>query len=117
MTQKNVKVIISSGKDHSLTEKDAHYLKTFHQLFEVHEYLYGDCPAGVDEFAKNHLEMELTKFPANWNQLGLAADPIRNREMADYANVLIAFKGTADMIKAAQSRYLLIFDLRNINET
>lgn len=30
-------------------------------------------------------------FPANWNKHGRAAGPIRNREMADYADALVAF--------------------------
>lgn len=43
-------------------------------------------------------------FPANWNKHGKAAGPIRNRQMAQYAECLIAVwdgksKGTKNMIE------------------
>jgi len=46
------------------------------------------------------------KFPAKWNEHGKRAGPIRNREMAEYADHLIAFwdgvsKGTNNMIEEA----------------
>ena len=45
----------------------------------------------------------IKEFPANWQEFGRAAGPIRNGEMADYADALIAIwdgrsRGTADMI-------------------
>lgn len=47
-------------------------------------------------------------FPANWAKFGKAAGPIRNAEMAEYADALIAFwdgksDGTGDMIKKAKA--------------
>lgn len=46
-------------------------------------------------------------FPANWNKHGKAGGPIRNKQMAEYADALIAFhdgqsKGTANMIEEAR---------------
>lgn len=45
----------------------------------------------------------LKKFPADWDKLGKAAGPIRNLEMARYADVLVAVwdgssRGTRNMI-------------------
>lgn len=56
-------------------------------------------------------------FPANWKKLGKAAGPVRNGEMADYAEFLIAFwdgdsRGTANMIDHMKKRrkpYLVFF--------
>lgn len=56
-------------------------------------------------------------FPANWKKYGKPAGPIRNGEMADYADFLVAFwdgtsTGTGGMIKEMQKRkkpYLVFF--------
>lgn len=53
------------------------------------------------------------KFPADWNTHGKAAGPIRNREMAAYADILIAFwdgksRGTANMISEAEKKNLVV---------
>ena len=72
------------------------------------------CCRGADqlgeEFAKNN-QLICVKFPADWNQYGKKAGPIRNEEMAVYAaeehGVLMAFwdgksRGTQNMIKIAE---------------
>ena len=53
----------------------------------------------LDEEQKLHPEL----FPADWDKHGRAAGPIRNKQMADYADVLIAVwdgksRGTKNMI-------------------
>ncbi len=55
----------------------------------------------------------LKVFPADWDQWGRAAGPIRNEEMADYADALIAFwdgrsAGTRDMIRRAEEKGLRV---------
>jgi hypothetical protein len=52
-------------------------------------------------------------FPAQWDTYGKAAGYIRNREMAQYADALIAFwdgksKGTKNMIDEAKKQGLII---------
>lgn len=49
------------------------------------------------------------RFPANWQQYGNGAGPIRNRQMADNADALIVFwdgqsKGTQNMIMEAKKK-------------
>jgi len=56
---------------------------------------------------------EIKKFPANWDKYKKAAGYIRNKEMAEYADVLIAFwdgesKGTKHMIDLAKENKLMI---------
>lgn len=61
---------------------------------------------GVDTLAENWAiknGINVKRFPANWNQYGLSAGPIRNRQMADYCDCVIAVwdgesKGTKNMI-------------------
>src|SRR5690606_6698690 len=59
-----------------------------------------------EAYAKEH-NYPLKKFPAKWGVHGKAAGPIRNQEMAEYSNALIAFwdeksKGTKSMIDLAR---------------
>ncbi len=54
---------------------------------------------------RNHL---LKMFPANWHGLGPSAGHVRNQQMADYADILVAFwdgesPGTRGMINKALS--------------
>lgn len=56
-------------------------------------------------------------FPAKWKELGRAAGPIRNRQMAEYADYLVAFwdgksKGTLNMIthmKELKKQYTVFY--------
>lgn len=55
----------------------------------------------------------LQRHPADWKKYGKAAGPIRNRQMAENADVLIAFwngrsKGTKNMIKTAKKLGLIV---------
>lgn len=54
-----------------------------------------------------------TRFPADWDGLGKSAGPIRNIQMAGYADALIAFPigksvGTRHMISSARERGLRV---------
>ena len=70
--------------------------------------------AAADMYA-SELEYTYEKYPALWNKHGKAAGPIRNQEMAEYADALIVIKrpgpttrGTASMIREAEKRNLPI---------
>lgn len=61
--------------------------------------------------AENDVPVAL--FPADWDYHGKKAGPIRNRQMAEYADALIAFwdgesRGTGNMIKQAKSMGLSV---------
>ena len=60
------------------------------------------------------------RFPADWEKHGKSAGPIRNEEMAKYADGLIAFwngksKGTKNMINLAK-KYKLKIRIKHIEE-
>ena len=60
--------------------------------------------------------LPVKKFPADWKMHGKAAGPIRNREMAQYADAVALFpggKGTADMFNEATKAGLMIYDFRS----
>ena len=56
---------------------------------------------------------EVKRFPADWNNNGRAAGVMRNTDMANYADALIAFwdghsKGTLNMIETAKRKGLSV---------
>lgn len=74
--------------------------------------VHGDCPTGADAMCAEIASKMIRAFhvyaeahPADWDQHGLAAGPIRNEEMAKLgATICFAFwdgksKGTLDMIR------------------
>ena len=74
------------------------------------EIVSGTC-RGTDKLGEQYAKergCKLTQFPADWNKYGKAAGPKRNQQMANYADVLIAFwdgksRGTKNMIDLAKN--------------
>ena len=71
---------------------------------------------GADTLGERYAEergYKLTLFPAEWDKYGKSAGPRRNKEMAEYANALIAIWdgksiGTKNMIDIAKEKGLKI---------
>ena len=71
---------------------------------------------GADKMGEHYASVRgftVKQFPADWNTHGKAAGYIRNKDMADYADMLIAFwdgesKGTQHMINLAKERNLIV---------
>jgi hypothetical protein len=87
--------------------------------FAITEIVSGGA-RGVDklgeEVARNK-GLPIKIFPADWTKYGNRAGPIRNAEMAKYADALIAVwdgqsKGTFNMIQQATNKGLEIFIYR-----
>lgn len=80
------------------------------------EIVSGDHYKGADKLGvqyANEKGFNIVRFPAEWNKFGKAAGPKRNKEMAIFADVLIAFwdgksRGTQNMIQLATQRELII---------
>lgn len=110
----SVKVIVAGGRDFD------DYSKALPVLDELLFYK-GDCKyfdgvtivsggaRGADalgeQFAREFM-LPVMPFPADWNAHGKAAGPIRNVQMAEYADILVAFwdgesRGTKHMIDTA----------------
>ena len=70
---------------------------------------------GVDTLGEvwaEHMNIPVTRMPADWAKYGRSAGFIRNAEMAEYADALVAVwdgvsKGTANMIDLAKRKQLL----------
>lgn len=85
----------------------------------VTQIVSGKCPSGADffgeEFAKE-IGVPVIGFNAGWEEFGKAAGPIRNEEMAIYADVVFVLinnnsKGSLNMIKNAMKhkKPLMVF--------
>lgn len=66
------------------------------------------------EEAKADFDLNFEEHPADWNQYGRAAGPIRNQQMAETADALIAIwngssTGTRDMIQKALDEGLDVY--------
>lgn len=67
---------------------------------------------GADSLGRKYAEehgIAVESFPANWKKYGRSAGYIRNQEMADHADALIAFwdgksRGTKNMIDIAKKK-------------
>lgn len=87
------------------------------ELFGSLEIVSGGCPDGVDAEAKrladDCYDVKYREFPADWKTHGKAAGPIRNRQMAAYADALLLIwdgqsRGSASMLEEARKAGLRI---------
>lgn len=109
-----MKTIIAGSRKHT-------WWKTVYEAveqsgFDITEVVSGGA-AVVDalgeQWAHTH-SVPCRVFHADWTRYGRSAGPVRNQQMADYADALIAVwdgksRGTADMIRRAELRGLKVF--------
>lgn len=105
------RLIIAGGRNYQLTPADESWLDTL-PVVEVISGGASGADAGGEAWAKSRL-IPVRVFHADWKTHGNAAGPIRNREMAEYANAVALFpggRGTASMRREAKAAGLQIFD-------
>ena len=116
------KVIIAGGRyfsDYALLQENCDYylsnkLKT-HNVIIVSGHATGADSLG-ERYAQEH-GLACDIHPADWDKHGKAAGPIRNAEMTEVADALIAFwdgqsRGTVNMISLAKSKGLSVAVVR-----
>lgn len=112
-----MKLIIAGGRDYKFTREDFDFISRIYDAFLIEEIVSGGA-TGADrtgEIIADNRGTPVKRFPADWNQHGRAAGPIRNEEMAKYADAVVLFsggKGTQNMFNQAQKHGLKIFDRR-----
>ena len=112
-----MKTIIAGSR--SITDKEVVLRAVKESGFNITEVVSGKAP-GVDTLGEEIAEdmgVPVKPFPANWTKYGPAAGFLRNSEMAEYADVLIAVwdgesPGTADMIHKMGKRKKTVFVLK-----
>lgn len=80
--------------------------------FDVTELVSGMCPSGVDYHGLSWADkngVKIKKFYADWGKHGRAAGPLRNAEMAAYADALVAVwdgesRGTKSMLELMKAK-------------
>lgn len=78
------------------------------QGLEIIEIVSGGA-SGVDTLARQYAEenkLQFKEFPADWAQYGKSAGPMRNQQIVNYSDYVVAFPsgpshGTRDTIKRA----------------
>lgn len=110
-----MKTIIAGSRNADLSMKQ---LMDIIQLagFPITEVVSGNS-GNVDKLGEKWglgMKLPVTQFNAAWQTYGSSAGPRRNRQMADYAEALIAIwdgksRGTLNMIKEATKRQLKIY--------
>ena len=113
---KDFRVIIAGCREFNdyefLRQKCDNILSKVRQTHSV--VIVSGTARGADQLGERYAAergYQVRRFPADWDRHGKAAGPIRNAEMADNANMLIAFwdgvsRGTKNMIDTAKNRGL-----------
>ena len=111
-----LKVIVAGGREFKDYQKVKDSLQFYLKRFEPSgiEIVSGGAK-GADSLGERYARefgCQVKRFPADWKKYGLGAGPVRNNEMAQYADALVAFdtggKGTANMIKQATAKGLFV---------
>ncbi|MBQ3698311.1 MAG: DUF2493 domain-containing protein [Prevotella sp.] len=114
----NFRVIIAGGRDFNdyqlLKAKCDAILANKRQTHSI--IIVSGTARGADSLGERYAHERaytIERHPANWDSDGKAAGPIRNAQMADVADALIAFwdgrsRGTRNMIDVATSKGLLV---------
>ena len=109
-----MKVIVAGGRNYQFTPESTAFLDHLHGLHNFTEVVSGGA-SGADkcgeEWArKNNLSLRV--FNAVWKRYGKRAGPIRNKEMAQYADALVLFPGgagSANMLYEGLSAGLAVY--------
>lgn len=107
------RTIIAGGRDLPENKGLWWFLSKAHNDIGISEVVCGGARGG-DTIGRQWAEdrgIPVKMFPADWKTHGRAAGPIRNQQMADYAEALIALpggRGTADMVERAQKKGLRV---------
>ena len=114
-----IKVIIAGTRDFNdydfLKKNVDYFLQGINPNNEEIEIVSGNA-RGADKLGERYAKernLPVKLFPANWDKYGKRAGYLRNQEMANYADVLIAFwdeksKGTKHMIDIAKKQDLTV---------
>lgn len=105
-----MKTVIAGGRNYTLTKDDIMWLNTL----PISEVVSGGAlgvDIGGEQWARTK-GIPVRRFPADWATHGKAAGPIRNAQMAEYADAVVLFpggRGTANMRSEAKKAGLTFF--------
>lgn len=108
-----MRTIICGGRNYAFRNEDYELLNALHEKHRFTLVLSG-AARGADMYGEiwarlNNIPVE--RHPADWARWGKSAGPIRNSEMANLADAVVAFPGgagTSDMLRKAREKGLAI---------
>jgi len=115
--EKKFKILVCGGRNYRDWDTLVAQLDTLQPI----SCIVNGGAGGADEMAADYAhERSIMCYThhAKWSEYGRRAGPVRNRQMLDLhpdLDMVVAFpggKGTADMVKAADERKILVWDLR-----
>lgn len=116
-----MKIIIAGGRDFNSYPVAEQVLNQYKS--QIDEVVCGDAK-GADTIGAHwasYNNIMIKHFPAKWNQYGKRAGYLRNEEMGNYADALIAFwdgssRGTRNMIDIMRNLHkpCAIFDYKGV---
>jgi|SRR5579859_3983656 len=108
------KIIVAGSRDFFdyvfLKERLDNALRNITEEIEIVSGMAKGADTLGEQYAKER-GYKLKQFPADWNGLGRKAGPLRNQQMAEYANACVVFRknksrGSTDMIERAKNHKL-----------
>ena len=119
---KTVKVIIAGSREFNnydlLAEKCDYILSRLLNNPQCEVIIVSGTARGADQLGERYARdrnLNIERFPADWSLHGKSAGYIRNKQMAEAADALIAFRkagagnrGTDHMIRLAKEHGLLV---------
>lgn len=113
-----MRICVCGGRDYNDREKLWRVMDTAKAIMPNFTLIHGDAK-GADSLADDwarHREINVERFPADWDKHKRAAGPIRNRQMiASGIDLLIAFpggRGTADMVAACKKAEVAVKEIK-----
>lgn len=108
-----MKTVIAGGRDYSFTDLEPQLL----DQLPITEVVSGGANGADKEGEKwaESRDIPVKVFPADWRAYGRSAGPMRNKQMAQYADLVVLFpggKGTASMHSEAVRAGCQIVDFR-----
>jgi hypothetical protein len=109
-----MKIVIAGGRDftnYSLLKEKCDEIIDFVDVEIVSGTAKGADSLGERYAKENGYDVKL--FPPDWKKFGRKAGPLRNKQMAEYCDMLIAFwdqksSGTRNMIENAANLGLIV---------
>lgn len=110
------KVIIAGGRDFNDYETLKQTCDFYLSQTQKRITIISGKAKGADTLGERYAQergFKISAYPADWDQFGKSAGFIRNKQMAEEADALIAFwdgasKGTASMIDLANKKNLIV---------
>lgn len=105
-----------------LKEKCNHLLSRKLKDPDTKVVIVSGCAKGADSLGEKYASetgLEILKYPADWDRFGKRAGYLRNKQMAEVGNAVIAFmvpgedknRGTKNMISLAKAGNLLVREI------